>query len=62
MYLKHDVFALTDKFQKYIDTCRSAYGKIPLSPYSGRSFISKARVKHTRRKRLINQGQTQSHT
>ena len=30
MYLKNEVFLLTDVFQNYIDTCLSAYGINPL--------------------------------
>ena len=47
LYLKNDVLLLTDIFQKYIDTCKKAYGIIPLYSYSTPSFTWKAGLKIT---------------
>ena len=42
LYLKNDVFLLTDIFQSFIDTCKKAYGINPLYFYSTPSFTWKA--------------------
>ena len=47
VYLKNDVLLLTDNFQKYIDTCKKAYGINPLYSYSTPSFTWKAGLKMT---------------
>ena len=47
LYLKNDVLLLTDIFQKYIDTCKKAYGINPLYSYSTPSFTWKAGLKMT---------------
>ena len=47
LYLKNDVFLLTDIFQNYIDTCKKAYGINPLYSYSTPSFTWKAGLKMT---------------
>ena len=47
LYLKNDVFLLTDISQKYIDTCKKAYGSNPLYSYSTPSCTWKAGLKKT---------------
>ena len=47
LYLKNDVLLLTDIFQNYIDTSKSAYGINPLFSYSAPSFTWKAGLKNT---------------
>ena len=47
LYLKNDVLILTDIFQKYIETCKKAYGINPLYSYSTQSFTWKAGLKMT---------------
>ena len=47
LYLKNDVLLLTDIFQNYIDTCKTAYGINPLYSYSTSSFTWKAGLKMT---------------
>ena len=47
LYIKNDVFLLTDIFQNYIDTCKKAYGVNPLSSYSTPIFTWKAGLKMT---------------
>ena len=47
LYLKNDVLLLTDIFQNYIDTCKKAYGIIPLYSYSTPYFTWKAVLKMT---------------
>ena len=47
LYLKNDVFLLTDNFQNYIDTCKKAYGNNPLYSYSTPSITWKAGLKLT---------------
>ena len=47
LYLKNDVLLLTDIFQNYIDTCKTAYGINPLYSYSTPSFTWKAGLKMT---------------
>ena len=46
-YLKNDVLLLTGIFQKYIDTCKKAYGINPLYSYSTPSFTWNAGLKLT---------------
>ena len=47
LYLKNDVLLLGDIFQKYIDTCKKAYGINPLYSDSIPSFTWKAGLKVT---------------
>ena len=47
LYLQNDVLLLTDTFQKYIDTCKKAYGINPLYSYSTPSIKWKAGLKMT---------------
>ena len=47
LYLKNDVFLLTNFFQVYIDTCKKAYGNNPVNSYSTPSFTWKAGLKVT---------------
>ena len=47
LYLKNDVLLLTDIFQKYIDTCKKAYGINPLYSHSTPLFTWKAGLKMT---------------
>ena len=47
LYLKNDVFLLTDFFQNYIDSCKKLYGNKPLYSYSTPSFTWKAGFKMT---------------
>ena len=47
LFLKNDVFLLTDILQNCIDTCKKAYGINPLYSYSIPSFTWKAGLKMT---------------
>ena len=47
LFLKNDVFFLTDIFQNFIHTCKKAYGINPLYSHSTPSFTWKAGLKMT---------------
>ena len=47
LYLKNDVFLITEIFQNFIDTCKKAYGINPLYSSSTPSFTGKVGLKMT---------------
>ena len=47
LHLKNDVILLTEFFQEYVDTCKSALGFDPLSSFSTPSFTRKSGLKMT---------------